>query len=129
MKTYSPVATNNEYGTFNGPRIVTPFSLTGGGWGGWEIAARYSDLDLNWHPGVLGETVVATPAGGVRGGEEQIWTFGINWYLNNNIRTSFNYLSIDVNKLGTVGSLSGTSQLVQVGQHIDAFAMRLQFTN
>jgi len=48
-KTYQPNATNNEMATFNNPRVITPFSLDGHTWGAWELAARYSDLDLNWH--------------------------------------------------------------------------------
>jgi len=100
----------------------------GGGWGAWEIAARYSDLDLNWHEGAIGETPAQAPVGGVRGGDEKIWTFGLNWYLNNNVLMRLNYLIVDVNKLGFVTSGSSTT-LQQVGQKFSAFGARLQFTN
>jgi phosphate-selective porin OprO/OprP len=127
-KTYQPLATNNEMATFNNPRVVTPFDLDSGNWGAWEIAARYSDLDLNWHEGAIGQTTAQAPVGGVRGGDEKIWTFGLNWYLNNNVLMRFNYLIADVNKLGfvTVGS---TTTLQQIGQRFTAFGARLQFTN
>ena len=47
-KTYLPYATNNNMGTFANPRPARPFAFDGKNWGAWEIAARYSDLDLNW---------------------------------------------------------------------------------
>ena len=127
-KTYSPIATNNEMGTFNNPRIITPFAPGAGQWGGWEFALRYSDLDLNWHAGTVGQLVTAAPIGGIRGGEETIWTFGINWYFNNNVLMRFNYLLVDVDKLGVVGSGS-TATLQQIGQKFSAFGARLQLTN
>jgi phosphate-selective porin OprO and OprP len=127
-KTYSPLATNNEYATFNNPRVITPFDWESGAWGVWEVAARYSDLDLNWNPGAIGQTPAQAPIGGVRGGEEKIWTLGLNWYLNNNVLMRFNYLIIDVNKLGFVTS-GGATTLQQIGQNLNAFALRLQYSN
>ena len=120
-KAYSPVATNNEMGAFNAPRIITPFSLNSGTWGGWELAARYSDLNLNWNAGMLG--AACTVVGCIRGGEEKIWTLAVNWYLNNNVRVMFNYLITDVDKLGTAAPFP------QIGQNFNTIAVRVQFTN
>jgi phosphate-selective porin OprO/OprP len=108
-------------GTFNNPRIITPFDPASGNWGGWELAARYSDLDLNWHEGAAGTTCIGPLLGCVRGGEERIWTVGLNWYFNNNILLRFNYLNIDVDRLSATGA--------EIGQTINAYALRLQFTN
>ena len=127
-KTYSPLATNNEYATFNNPRVITPFDWSAGTWGAWEIAVRYSDLDLNWHPGQVGQTMAASPVGGVRGGEQEIVTLGLNWYFNNNVLMRLNYLIAKVNKLGFVTS-GGATTLQQIGQDFNAFALRLQYTN
>lgn len=57
-----------------------PFSLRDEtrGWGAWEVAMRYSRLDLNDGP--------------VRGGEMTDWTFALNWYLNANTRIMLNYI-------------------------------------
>jgi phosphate-selective porin OprO/OprP len=53
------------------------FSL-GGGPGAWQLAARFSQLDLN--------------SGNVNGGAMWDVTAGVNWWLNPNLRLSFNYV-------------------------------------
>ena len=127
-KSYQPNATNNEMATFNNPRVITPFDWNAGTWGAWELAVRYSDLDLNWHPGVIGQTAAQSPIGGIRGGEEKIWTLGVNWYFNNNVLMRFNYLIVDMSKLGFITS-GGTTTLQQIGQNFNAFGLRLQYSN
>lgn len=128
MKTYAAAGTNNEMATFNNPRVITPFDPASGNWGAWEVAARYSDLDLNWRPGAVGQTAAQSPVGGVRGGEEKIWTLGVNWYMNNNVLMRFNYLRGDVDKLGFV-TAGGTTTLQQIGQKFTAVGARLQLSN
>ncbi len=48
------------------------------GWGAWQVAARFSWIDLN--------------SDGVRGGRLEDETLGLNWYLGPNIRLMFNYV-------------------------------------
>ena len=109
-------------GAFTSPKPSIPFSLSGGGWGAWELAARYSDLDLNYNEGHAG---AAMPADGVRGGEQKIWTAGINWYPNSLIRFALDYQHISVDRLGSTASpvVANTN----VGQSIDTIALRSQF--
>lgn len=64
-------------GEFKRLKPAHHFSLSQGGLGAWELAARYAWLDLN--------------DGDVRGGKEQIFTVGLNWYLNPNIRLMFDW--------------------------------------
>ena len=49
-------------------------------WGALEVAVRYSRADLT--------------DGTVLGGEEDILTFGLNWYVARNLRLMLNYLRI-----------------------------------
>lgn len=117
-KVYLPFAVNNNMASYANPRLDAPFAFDGVHWGAWEIAARYSDLDLNWRPGVLG-----VPCGGgcIRGGEQKIWTLGLNWYLTNNVRMMFDYMRVDVNRLDFGGR--------QTGQAFNVLGTRLQFAN
>jgi len=98
-----------------------PLSFGANQWGAWEVAARYSDLDLNWNEGLPGMACSAAFTGCVRGGEEKIVTLGLNWYLSNNIRLMFDYLIVDVNRLNASGQ--------QIGQTFNAVGTRLQLTN
>jgi phosphate-selective porin OprO/OprP len=102
---------------FGSPRPARPFSIGSGGWGAWELAYRYSMLDLNDEDPAAGVAVSTT--GGVRGGEQEIHTLGLNWYVNNSIRFMLNYLHVDVDRLNAAGT-------TQVGQSYDAVALRTQ---
>lgn len=88
-----------------------------GKWGAWELAARYSDVDLNDKTGSFG---LATPYGGIRGGEQKIWTAGINWYPNSVLRFALDYQWIDIDRLGGTGA--------DVGQSLQALSLRSQIS-
>jgi phosphate-selective porin OprO/OprP len=103
-------------GGFRGIRPAKIFDPANGGWGAWEIAARYSDLNLNDREGPLG---TATPAGGIRGGEQKITTVGLNWYPNNVFRFLLDYQWVNVDRLNAAGA--------QVGQDANVVALRSQF--
>jgi phosphate-selective porin OprO/OprP len=107
------IASTGSYGL---PKPKAPLSFDNGGIGAWELAARYSVLDLNDNAGVAG---VATPLGGVRGGEQKIWTAGVNWYPNNAIRFVLNYQHTDVSRLDAAGG--------DIGAKLDAVSLRVQF--
>lgn len=106
-------------GAFGNPKPRIPFSFNGGGWGAWEIAGRFSDLDFNDKAGTIGSPL---PAGGLRGGNQKIWTAGVNWYPVSAIKLALQYQAIDISKLGTRGTVANT----QVGQNLSTFALRTQ---
>ncbi|HEY5346832.1 MAG TPA: porin, partial [Rhizomicrobium sp.] len=112
-------------GAFANPKPREPFSLSGGGWGAWEVAARYSDLDLNDNAGVLGS---AAPSGGIRGGTQGITTLGLNWYPDNALKFELQFQNIVVSRIGTipVGGGHGAVSNAQVGQTMDTIALRSQ---
>src|SRR5262249_22448222 len=102
---------NAASASYGGINPANPFSLSGGGWGAWEIAARYSTIDLN-------DRIASTV--GIAGGQQNIYTVGLNWYATRNIRLMFNYLHGDVAK-----QISATNA-GDAGSKFDAFAMRPQ---
>src|SRR5205823_5035008 len=125
---YNPLS-----GSFQSPRARAPLSGAGG-FGALELAARYSRMNLNFDEGLEG--AAATP-GAVRGGDQQVWTFGVNWYPNPSIKVMLDYLLIDVSRLNPAGPANtqpfgptpNTPPIgVQVGQDLDVFALRTQFS-
>ena len=80
--TWSPTGHARNYdwksGAFKQTKVKQAFGQ--GGLGAMEIALRYSTLDLT--------------DGGIDGGKESNLTVGINWYPNNNVRFSANYVSV-----------------------------------
>jgi phosphate-selective porin OprO/OprP len=64
---------------------------TPGGWGAWEVKARYSDIDLDYLP------FNSAATGGVAGGKQDVWSVGLNWYPTNGVRFALDYDNIQVN--------------------------------
>lgn len=65
-----------------------------GGPGAWEVAARFSHLDL------IDADVI--------GGEQDLLTLGVNWYVTQNIRFMANY--VDVLKVDRPGNVHNNDQ-------------------
>jgi len=67
-------------------RVSPKKNLGKGGWGAWEVSARYSFVDLNDRD--------------MRGGAMHDFTAGLNWYLNPAVRFMFNYVYSDAGNQG-----------------------------
>jgi phosphate-selective porin OprO/OprP len=123
---------NAANGSFQTPRPFVPVSWPSG-FGAWELAVRFSHTDLDYHAGNSG---TAAGLDAIRGGVQDIWTIGLNWYLNANFRMSFNYYHVDVDRLNPAGPgnptpfgpAPSTPPIgVQIGQDYDVFGIRSQF--
>jgi phosphate-selective porin OprO/OprP len=102
---------NSGNAAYNGIVPANPFSLTEGGWGAWEIAGRISQIDLNDQ---------LASANGVAGGRQTVFTAGLNWYANRNVRFMFDYLHGDIAKQVSPTNFTDT------GSKFNALAMRTQ---
>jgi len=92
---------------------VMPFhslSRKGDGWGAWEVAARWSYLDLTDRA--------------IQGGELQDLTAGLNWYVNPYCKCVFNYIhSWAESRAIRNGAIVGNQM---ISSQLDAFAIRCQ---
>jgi phosphate-selective porin OprO/OprP len=91
-------------------------SLADGGIGAWELAARYSAVNLN------GNVIPGVPqsvTGGVYGGLQQIVSVALSWYPNDWLRFMLQFQHVDVNKLNSAAT-------VQIGQRFETIAGRVQ---
>ena len=119
-KPYTAQAINNEVGAFGNPIPSAPFSLNGDSWGAWEVAARYSDTNLNYNP-----TQIASPTqlAGILGGDERIITLGLNWYMNRNVKLQINDMIVKLKR----GSSAATPN--SMSQDLNILGVRLAFAN
>jgi phosphate-selective porin OprO/OprP len=68
-------------------------SVNQGGWGAWELSFRFSDLDLT--------------DGLIDGGEMDILSLGLNWWLTPVFNFNMNYRYITLDRFGVKGNSSG----------------------
>ena len=80
-------------GTFDPLPVSTPVNQ--GGWGAVELAFRYSQIDLT--------------DGTLDGGEMDIPSLGINWWLTRSAQLSVNYRYISLDRFATEGNSSGVN--------------------
>ena len=78
------------------------------GWGGWELAARWSYLDLASGPGI-------------HAGQQNNMTFGVNWYWNPHTRFMFNWIHPfnDYNIASPGGFTRGSGDILSFRLHVD----------
>lgn len=92
-------------GDMTRPQVQSP--VFNGGWGAWEVAARFDYLSLN------------DSDNGINGGEQWLAVAGVNWWLNRWTKIQVNYAHVQVN---------GGPVALEVGQDftIDGFGIRAQ---
>ena len=110
--------------TFDAPLINYPFSPADRTWGALELAARYSEADLNYRQGAPG---TAPAADAVRGGDQRIITVGLNWYPNTFVRFLLDYQDVRIRRLSPSATTFQTPVGAQIGQHYRVYSLRSQF--
>lgn len=115
---------NTASWAFDGPPVNHPFSAQDGAWGAFEVAARYSDVDLNYHAGAPG---TAPTADAVRGGEQKIWSGALNWYPNTVVRFMLDYQDVNIRRLSPSAATFQTPTGAEIGQHYHVISLRSQF--
>jgi phosphate-selective porin OprO/OprP len=111
-----------ETGAYSAVIPDHPFTLSNGGWGAFELAARFSAIDLNdkFTPGRATHL-----SGGVNGGDQKGLDVGLNWYPNLNVKFMLDYIHTDINNLFKP-TTNGTASTTPAGAHVQAVAARSQ---
>lgn len=94
-----------EDASYKGVKPKNDFDVDKGGWGAWELALRYSEMNIdsdtfkNQAGQLAGQTgadkipsiaqAYADPTFSAR--KAKTWTAGVNWYLNTNAKIVLNY--------------------------------------
>ena len=91
---------NHALGAFGAISPSAPFSFKNGGPGAWEVAARYSSVDLT--------------SGPIQGGKFDRVSGGLSWYPTREFRFEFDYGYGRLERSGLVG-------------HTNFYQLRLQF--
>jgi phosphate-selective porin OprO/OprP len=95
-----------DYGRFGRVRPKANIDPAEGGFGAFEVAARYSYLDLDDR--------------NVQGGRLSDVTLGLNWYLFPNARIMLNYIHADLSdREAPAFDVSGTGDIVQTRFQVD----------
>lgn len=90
--TGEPRTYNMANAAFQRPVPANDFNPASGDWGAWEVAARYSDTNLDYHANSL------LTADQVHGGDQQIWSAGLNFYPTYNLKFMFDWQNVDIRR-------------------------------
>ncbi len=104
-----------------------PFDPRKNAWGAFELAARFSRLEVG-HEAFDGPVNLSregfAAAGGASGASDV--TLGVNWYLNNNVKLTLNWVHTSFDDDIEVGSTSGTGRTRTNVREEDAVMVRGQ---
>ncbi|HEY1614387.1 MAG TPA: porin [Rhizomicrobium sp.] len=92
VMTGEPRPYNMASAAFARPTPAHDFDPAHGEWGAWELAGRYSQSDLDYNVNSL------VAADQVRGSEQDIFSAGVNFYPNYNLKFMFDWQSIDIKR-------------------------------
>jgi len=82
--------------SFRRPSPDGSFDPFAGNWGAWEIAGRYSSVNFDH------DITSTNAANRVFGGEQYIWTAGLNFYPNDVLRFVLDYQGVTLRNIGAL---------------------------
>jgi len=82
VASYYLTGESNVFGVL--PTVNHPFRIGGGGWGAFQLAARFGEINLDDN---------AFPYFATKGSAQAAtsWSVALNWYLNHNVKCIFEY--------------------------------------
>jgi phosphate-selective porin OprO/OprP len=97
-----------------------PFSLSGGGWGAWQLVARYAEVDLD----NAAFPVFANPR--TSASHVSSWSVGLNWWVNRNLRFDASFSHADFEGGGGLGA-SAPASVTRRNEDVVFTRMQLAF--
>ena len=103
-----------EDASFKGVKPKQVFNTDGGGWGAWELVARYQENNIDSAAFSTGSGTSLTANSGyadprINASSAKSWATGVNWYLNQNVKVVLNYEQTSFKGGGSTTSGSFTS--------------------
>ena len=127
-QTEASVVLTGENATYNGVTPRHPFDPKAGGWGAFEIVARYGDLHVD--PGAFNANPTAAGlrfASPITAAQEaREWGVGLNWYLNRNVKIVLDYEETEFD--GGSGTATSTTYSVKDRATERVLLTRAQFS-
>jgi phosphate-selective porin OprO/OprP len=118
--TGEPIRYNVGAAAWARPKVDDPFTIGPNGLetgiGAWELAARWSVMNLNSN---VANGVPQSITGGIFGGYQQIFGAALSWYPNDWVRFYLQFQYTQVDKLNSAGT-------AQIGQKFETIAGRAQ---
>jgi phosphate-selective porin OprO/OprP len=97
-----------------------PFNPLGGGWGAWQLVARYAELNVDSDAFPL----FSNPASSARSAAS--WSVGLNWWLNRNVRIMTSFSRTDFKGGGGAGA-SAPAAVTRKDENVLFTRMQLAF--
>jgi phosphate-selective porin OprO/OprP len=101
-----------DEGEWGRVKVKRPVYDGSGGYGAWQIAARYDVLDLSDKALTIPNCEMC--------GEQKTWLVALNWYPTDYTRVMFNYVNAEIEG----GFMNGRN--VNNGANIEGFGTRVQ---
>ncbi len=98
----SYVITGEDIGYKGLSKVAQPFTIGGEGWGAFEVAARYGELEVD-DAAFVGAAGVRLANPDTQSEKASSWTVGVNWYLNTNVKLALNYTNTSFDGGGGAG--------------------------
>jgi len=126
-----------EDASFKGVKPRQPFETDKGGWGAWELVARYQENNIDsgafssgTAAGVVTTSRYADPRNNARSAKS--WAAGVNWYLNQNVKLAvdFENTSFDGGGNANAAGSAGAGSFINIADRPSERTLfsRLQFS-
>ena len=121
-----------EDASFKGIKPKQDFDIDKGGWGAWELVARYSELNLDedTFKNKAGNSFSAGTYANLSESAQsaKTWTAGVNWYLNQNAKVQLNYAHTSFDGGAGIGitAINATGSNVRDRESENALLARFQ---